>query len=119
MPTGTSLFSASIEGLWILDDYLLAADEADGGEGHIIIFDLASDSIFDHDADDYAKLKADGKKSAFIGGFGNFLSPDSVAAYTDAKSGESYVAVADQGHYQVALYKWSDIKKAGKFGRQP
>jgi sugar lactone lactonase YvrE len=117
-PEGKSVFSAAIEGLWILDDYLLASDEADGGEGHVMIFDLADDTIFDHDADDYAALKTAGKKSAFVGGFGNFLSPDSVAAYTDPASGESYVAVADQGHYQVAMYKWSEIQRAGKFGRR-
>jgi DNA-binding beta-propeller fold protein YncE len=117
-PTGKSVFSAAIEGLWILDDYLLASDEADGGEGHVLIFDLASDSIFDHDADDWAQMTADGKKPAFVGGFGKFLSPDSVAAFTDVESGESYVAVADQGHYQVAMYKWSEITRAGKFGRR-
>jgi DNA-binding beta-propeller fold protein YncE len=117
MPTGKSVFVAAIEGLWILDDYLLASDEADGGEGHILIFDLANESIYDHDADDWAAMKAAGKQPAFIGGFGSFLSPDSVAAYTDKESGESYVAVADQGHYQVAMYKWSEITRAGKFGR--
>jgi len=116
-PTGQSVFASSIEGLWILDDYLLASDEADGGEGHVMIFDLASDSIFDHDATDYAQMKAANKPSAFIGGFGSFCSPDSVAAFTDPQSHESYVAVADQCHYQVAMYKWSEVTKAGKFGR--
>jgi DNA-binding beta-propeller fold protein YncE len=115
-PTGTSVFSAAVEGLWILDDYLLASDEADGGEGHVMIFDLREESVFDHDADDYARMKADNQKSGYIGSFGSFCSPDSVAAFSD-KDGESYVAVADQCHYQVALYKWSDLLTAGKFGR--
>lgn len=116
IPTGRSVFSAAVEGLWILDDYLLASDEADGTEGHVFIFDLANESIFDHDADDFAKLKSARKKPAFVGAFGSFCSPDSVTAFTD-EDGESYVAVADQCHYQVPLYKWSDITKAGKFSR--
>jgi hypothetical protein len=45
------------------------------------------------------------------------LSPDSVAAFTDT-DGESYVAMADQEHYKVDVYKWSEIQKAGNFGRQ-
>lgn len=116
-PTGTSVFSAAVEGLWILDDYLLASDESDGGEGHVMIFDLREESVFDHDAEDFARMKANQEKSGFIGSFGSFCSPDSVAAFTD-EDGESYVAVADQCHYQVAMYKWSEIQRAGKFGRR-
>lgn len=116
-PTGPSVFSAAIEGLWILDDYLLASDEGDGSTGHLAIFDLQDPTVFDHASDDYAALKKAKKPSAFIGLFGNYASPDSVAAYTDEK-GESYVAIADQNHYQVPVYKWSDIKKAGKFARK-
>lgn len=117
-PSGTSTFSAAIEGLWILDDYLLASDEGDGGEGHLQIYDLEDETTFDHDQNDYDQLKAAKKPSGYVGKFGHYLSPDSVAAWTDT-DGESYVAIADQGHYKVEVYKWSDIKKAGKFGRKP
>lgn len=116
-PTGPSVFSAAVEGLWILDDYLLASDEGDGGTGHLAIFDLADPTVFDHAADDYEKLRSEKKPSGFIGLFGNYASPDSVTAYTD-ENGESYVAIADQNHYQVPVYKWSDIRKAGKFDRK-
>lgn len=115
-PAGKSVFSAAVEGLWIIDDYLLASDEADGGDGHVMIFDLREESVFDHDAEDYAQLKTAKKKSGYVGSFGSFCSPDSVAAFTD-KDGQSYVAVADQCHYQVVVYKWADLLEAGKFGR--
>ena len=115
-PTGQSVFSAAVEGLWILDDYLLASDEADGGTGHVMIFDLREESVFDHDATDYAALRAAKKRSGFVGSFGDFCSPDSVAAFTDT-DGKSYVAVADQCHFQVAMYKWSEILAAGGFAR--
>jgi hypothetical protein len=115
---GTRLFPAAVEGLWILDDYLLASDEADGGVGHVKIFDLREETAFDHGADDYAALKKDKKKSGYVGSFGSFCSPDSVTAFTDATDGESYVAVADQCHYQVVVYKWSDIVKAAKLTRR-
>ncbi len=110
---GTRLFSAAVEGLWILDDYLLASDEADGGVGHVKIFDLREETTFDHGADDFAELKKSKGKSGYVGSFGTFCSPDSVTAFTQA-DGESYVAVADQCHYQVVIYKWSDILKAAK-----
>jgi WD40 repeat protein len=116
--TGPSIFAAAVEGLWILDDYLLASDEADGGEGHVQIFDLRDPTVFDTGPDEYARLKQENKPSGYVGQFGSFCSPDSVAAFT-THEGESYVAVADQCHYKVAVYKWSEITKAGKFGRTP
>ncbi|HVH44768.1 MAG TPA: hypothetical protein VM925_20585 [Labilithrix sp.] len=116
-PVGKSVFQAAVEGLWIIDDYLLASDESDGGTGRVLIFDLNEPSVFDHDADDYARLQQANERSGYVGSFGSFCSPDSVAAFTDA-DGESYVAVADQCHYQVPVYKWSDIQRAGRFGRQ-
>jgi hypothetical protein len=117
-PSGPCVFSAAVEGLWIVDDYLLASDEADGGEGHVVIFDLRDPTVFNHDASDYAALKKAGTPSGYVGSFGHFLSPDSVAAFTNT-TGETYIAVADQGHYQVPLYKWSEIQKSGHFGRTP
>lgn len=112
--TGQSVFPASVEGLWILDDYLLASNEADGGVGSLMIFDLANDNVWNTGPDDWKAL--DEKASPFKGSVGAFSSPDSVAAWTDA-DGESYVAMADQGHFLVPVYKWSDIVKAGKFAR--
>ena len=110
------MFPAAIEGLWILDDYLLASSEADGGVGSVMIFDLANDSVWNTGPEDWKKLEADHKVSPMKASFGSFSSPDSVAAWTDT-DGESYVAVADQGHFKVPVYRWSDIVKAGKFAR--
>ncbi len=114
--TGPSVFPAAIEGLWMLDDYLLASSEADGGVGSVMIFDLSNDKVFNTGPDDWKTLEADRKASPYKGAFGSFSSPDSVTAWTDA-DGESYVAVADQGHFKVPVYRWSDVVKAGKFAR--
>ena len=114
--TGASVFPAAIEGLWMLDDYLLASSEADGGVGSVMIFDLSNDKVFNTGPDDWKTLEADRKASPYKGAFGSFSSPDSVTAWTDA-DGESYVAVADQGHFTVPVYRWSDVVKAGKFAR--
>lgn len=114
---GDSVFPAAIEGLWILDDYLLASNEADtGGPGSVMIFDLRDESLFNTGPADWKKLETDKKSVPYKGSFGSFASPDSVSAWTD-KDGESYVAVADQNHLKVPVYKWSDIVKAGKFAR--
>lgn len=115
--TGKSVFPAAIEGLWILDDYLLASSEADGGVGSVMIFDLQNDAVFNTGPEEWQKLETDGKISPFKGQFGALNSPDSVAAWTD-KDGESYVAVADQNNWKVPVYRWSDVVKAGKFSRR-
>src|SRR5206468_3026334 len=43
---------------------------------------------------------------------GYFCSPDSIASFDDAASGETYIAIADQCNYRLAVYRWSDISKA-------
>ena len=42
---------------------------------------------------------------------GYLCSPDSIAAHTDS-SGETYIAIADQCNYRLAVYRWSDINRA-------
>jgi DNA-binding beta-propeller fold protein YncE len=115
-PKSDRIFQAAVEGLAILDDYLLAVDEADGGAGHLHIFDLREKTTFNTEPAQYLAMKQAGTKSGYKGYFGAFQSPDSVTAYT-AADGQSYVALADQGHYQVHVYRWADILKAGKIAR--
>jgi hypothetical protein len=43
---------------------------------------------------------------------GYFCSPDSIASYHDATSGETYIAIADQCNYRLVVYRWSDISQA-------
>jgi DNA-binding beta-propeller fold protein YncE len=115
-PKSDRIFQAAVEGLAILDDYLLAVDEADGGVGRLHIFDLREKSSFNTEPAQYLALKTARKSTGYKGFFGDFLSPDSVTAYT-APDGQSYVAIADQGHYKVVVYRWSDILAAGKIKR--
>ena len=41
---------------------------------------------------------------------GYFCSPDSIATHT--MDGETYIAIADQCNYRLAVYRWSDIARA-------
>jgi hypothetical protein len=41
---------------------------------------------------------------------GYFCSPDAIATHTEG--GETYIAIADQCNYRLAVYRWSDINKA-------
>jgi hypothetical protein len=66
-PTGKHVFFGSIEGLAIVPGYLLATDEE---AGHIHIFDLAADDLFDTDLPGYASRRAKGG-SAYRGFFGH------------------------------------------------
>jgi hypothetical protein len=146
-PTGKHVSAGSIEGLTIVQGHLLATDEE---AGHIHVFDLANEGLFDTDLPSYAALRATGH-SAYLGFFGRtpavnfdiddtpnpdlalrarvdagdvnpgtvnavgqFCSPDEIAAFTDAATGESYVAVADQCNFRVVVYRWSDIEHALK-----
>jgi len=137
-PTGRSLFKGSVEGLAILHGYLLAVDEA-GGKIHL--FDLKEPGVVNQDLDkltgregkgyigylgqgskvDLELPKNSGLKARVKAGKVNMnkynppnylCSPDSVAAYYEGAGGESYIALADQLNYRVAIYRWSEVAKA-------
>lgn len=138
-PGGTSVFSGAIEGLTIVNGHLLAVDES---VGQIQMFDLARADIFNADLPAYTArprravayrgffghppmvnfedkanlaLQQKVKDGAIIPGQANppgyFCSPDAIASHTDA-TGETYVAIADQCNYRIAVYRWSDISRA-------
>ncbi|MFA5144331.1 MAG: hypothetical protein WC522_09280 [Candidatus Omnitrophota bacterium] len=104
-PVGQSVFSRSVEGLAVIDHYLLAVDEGEDSAaksryGHLLIFDLR-------------KRMAGGAVDGLAGWLGNYFSPDAVAVFPgNAKHPEPLVAVANQGSYKVQVYKWEDIKNA-------
>ncbi len=137
-PAGARIFAGSVEGLTLAGKYLLAVDES---VGHIQIFDVTAPNAFNTDLSGYTRGRANGylgffghtaqvdfedktnkllqqqvKDGAVIPGQANppgyFCSPDSIASYTDKESGETYVAVADQCNYRLAVYRWSDISNA-------
>ena len=139
-PSGTPIFAAAIEGLAIVRSHLLAVDESAGkiqifdlSRDDVYNADLAAFAsrprsssayrgFFGHpplvnfeDKTNVALQKAV-KDGAIIPGQANppgyFCSPDSVASYTDATSGETYIAIADQCNYRIAVYRWSDISRA-------
>lgn len=135
-PTGTRVFSGSVEGLAIAGTHLFAVDES---AGHIQVFDLARPGAFNTDLTGFRRnngylgffghspqvdfedknnktLQQQIKEGSVIPGQANppgyFCSPDSIASYTDKESGEVYLAIADQCNYRLAIYRWSDIGKA-------
>ncbi|MDD5085803.1 MAG: NHL repeat-containing protein [Candidatus Omnitrophica bacterium] len=128
-PLGQSVFSVSVEGLAIIDDYLLVVDEGEVSAsknypGHILIFDLRSPVLYETDAEKCRKRMADGIKDGLVGWFGSYVSPDSVAVFPGSvEHPEPLVAIANQGSYEVLVYKWEDIKneiaKAHKEERIP
>lgn len=137
-PEGTHIFSGSVEGLAIANNHLFAVDES---VGHIQVFDLAQANVFNTDLAGYKRGQRGGyrgffghspqvdfedktnkalqqqvKDGAVIPGQANppgyFCSPDSIASYTDKAGGETYIAIADQCNYRLAVYRWSDINRA-------
>lgn len=137
-PEGARVFSGSVEGLAIANNHLLAVDES---VGHIQVFDLAQANTFNTDLAGYGRGQPSGykgffghspqvdfedknnkalqqqvKDGAIIPGQANppgyFCSPDSIAAYTDKAGNETYIAIADQCNYRLAIYRWSDLSRA-------
>jgi hypothetical protein len=137
-PEGTRIFSGSVEGLAMANNHLLAVDES---VGHIQVFDLSQTNVFNTDLAGYTPGRVGGykgffchspqvdfedkdnktlqqqvKDGAIIPGQANppgyFCSPDSIASYKDKTDGETYVAIADQCNYRLAVYRWSDINRA-------
>jgi hypothetical protein len=128
-PVGQSVFSRSVEGLAIIDRYLLAVDEGEDNAaksryGHLLVFDLSSPALYETDAGMCRKRMSEGIVDGLVGWLGNYFSPDAVAVFPgSAKHPEALVAVANQGSYKVTVYKWADIKNEiemlRKKGRNP
>ncbi len=139
-PTGKSIFSGSVEGLALAGKMLLAIDESvghiqvfDTRVAALYNTDLAGfaasrrtraggyKGFFGHspqvnfeDKTNKA-LQQQVKDGSIIPGQANppgyLCSPDSISAHTDA-TGETYIAIADQCNYRLAVYRWSDINQA-------
>ncbi|MGE0883964.1 MAG: hypothetical protein AB7P14_10500 [Blastocatellales bacterium] len=141
IPSGKSVFSGSVEGLTLASGHLLAVDES-VGHIQVFDLAQTSAFNSDLNAYDARGRKPDSGYKGFFGHSplvnfedktnktlqqqvkdgavipgqanppGYFCSPDSIASHTDKNSGESYIAIADQCNYRLAVYRWSDISKA-------
>ena len=121
-PIGKSVFSRSVEGLAILGDYLLAVDEGfdesrsdtnPNMPGRLLVFRLDDPELYQTDAESCRARMAAGKPAGLVGWLGDFLSPDGVAVFAgSSERPEPLVAVADQHHYRVVLYKGTELIRA-------
>jgi hypothetical protein len=140
-PAGQGVFSGSVEGLAIANHHLFAVDESVGhiqvfdlAGPKVFNTDLAGYAatrsarnggykgffgrppMVDFDDKTNKALQQQVKDGAVIPGQANppgyFCSPDAIASYTDKESGETYLAIADQCNYRLAVYRWSDINRA-------
>lgn len=137
-PTGTKVFSGSVEGLAIAKNHLFAVDES---AGRVQIFDLNVRTVYNTDLVKFStpkvnrhrgylgyvghtalvdfedktnlELQQKVKDGAIIPGQANppgyLCSPDSITAYTDPADGETFIVVCDQCNYRLAVYRLSDI----------
>ncbi len=140
-PSGKHVFFGSVEGLAIAQGRMMAVDESAGHiqifdltrsgtfntdlEGYgapqlkrptgYLGF-IGHAPLVDFEDKTNVELQRQVKVGSIIPGQANppgyFCSPDSIAAYTDQASGESYIAVADQCNYRLVVYRWSDVAKA-------
>jgi len=137
-PGGERIFSGSVEGLAIARNHLFAVDESVGriqifdlAGRSLFNTDLSGFStprinrhrgylgfvghppIVDFEDKTNVELQQKVKDGAVIPGQANppgyFCSPDSITAYTDLAAGETYIAIADQCNYRLAVYRLSDI----------
>ncbi|NCB09172.1 MAG: hypothetical protein EOM73_13530 [Bacteroidia bacterium] len=111
-PIGQSVFQRSVEGLAIIGDYLLAVDEGNEEHrqiGHLLIFDLRSDKIYETGAEQCISRRNSGITAGLIGWLGRYNSPDAVAVFNGNGESDAMVAIADQSAYQVLVYSWKDI----------
>lgn len=137
--SGKGIFSGSVEGLAIAGKTLFAVDESVGhvqvfdlNAATVFNRDLAFYAATQRtrgggykgfvghspqvDFEDKTNkvLQQQVKDGAIIPGQANppgyFCSPDSIATHTEA-GGETYIAVADQCNYRLAVYRWSDITR--------
>jgi pSer/pThr/pTyr-binding forkhead associated (FHA) protein len=140
-PAGKHVFFGSVEGLTLVGHYLLAVDEGAGhiqifdtSQQSAFNTDLSGyastqqnrsggyKGFFGHsptvnfeDKTNLA-LQQQLKDGSIIPGQANapgyFCSPDAIASYKDEASGETYIAIADQCNYRLAVYRWSDISRS-------
>jgi len=140
-PAGQSVFSGAVEGLAIAGQYLFAVDESAGRiqifdlrNPKVFNTDLAGFSatrrarnggykgffgrppLVDFEDKNNKTLQQQVKDGVIIPGQANppgyFCSPDAIASYTDKEGGETYIAIADQCNYRLAVYRLSDINRA-------
>jgi len=147
-PSGKKVFFGSVEELALAGSYLLAVDEgaghmhvfdlskanvfntdllgygasgADRSGGYVGFFGHAPKVDFESKDPELQRQVKDGKITpGDLNPPGYFCSPDSISAYTDQSSGETYIAIADQCNYRLAIYKLSDVlHTAGIAASQP
>lgn len=139
-PAGASVFSGAIEGLTLVSNHLLAVDESVGeiqmfdlSRPDVFNADLAAFTSRPRRTNGYrgffghpplvnfedktnVALQQKVKDGAIIPGQANppgyFCSPDAIASHSDAATGETYIAIADQCNYRIAIYRWSDVSRA-------
>ena len=116
-PLGQSVFQRSVEGLAVMDDYLLAVDEGSddlsaNSTGHLLIFDLRSPALYETGAEQCRFRMKLGAAEGLAGWFGSYRSSDAVAVFSGNGNTEAMVAVADQAAYRVLVYYWKDVKEA-------
>ncbi len=139
-PVGKSVFSGAVEGLALAGKNLFAVDESVGhiqifdlNSPGVFNRDLLGftptqrarnggykgfvghSPQVDFDDKTNKTLQQQVKDGAVIPGQANppgyFCSPDSIATHTEP-GGETYIAIADQCNYRLAVYRWSDITRA-------
>lgn len=139
-PSGKGVFSGSVEGLAIAGKTLYAVDESVGhvqifdlNAATVFNRDLAFYAAtqrtrgggykgfvghspqVDFEDKTNKTLQQQVKDGAIIPGQANppgyFCSPDSIATHTEP-GGETYIAIADQCNYRLAVYRSSDITRA-------
>src|SRR5262249_22797135 len=140
-PAGQSVFSGSVEGLTIAGNYLFAVDESVGRiqvfdlsnpkTFNTDLTEFAATSkardggchgffghgpLVDFEDKNNKALQQQVKLGSVIPGQANppgyFCSPDSIASYSDKEGGDTYIAIADQCNYRLAVYRLSDINRA-------
>lgn len=116
-PVGHSVFQQSVEGLAIIDGYLLAVDEGQEDQsasraGHVLVFDLSSPALYDTGDEACRSRMESGVAEGLVGWFGSYRSSDAVAVFPGNGNTEAMVAVADQDAYRVLVYFWKDILEA-------
>jgi hypothetical protein len=140
-PVGKHVFFGSVEGLSLAQNHLLAVDESAGhiqifdlARADAFNTDLVGYAApqphrprgyqgflghapqVDFEDKTNVELQKKVKTGAILPGQANppgyFCSPDSIASYRDAATGETYIAIADQCNYRLVIYRWSDVSKA-------
>jgi hypothetical protein len=139
-PAGTSVFSGAIEGLTIVGNFLLAVDESVGeiqmfdltkpdtfnsdlgllnahgrktsgykgffGHPPLVNFEDKTNTALQQKVKDGSVIPGQANPPGY------FCSPDAISSHKDASSGETYIAIADQCNYRIAVYRWSDVNRA-------